>query len=392
MTYELGREWVRNGHQVTVLTSDQLDAQRRCRSLEEVLEGVGIRRFRSSSDWWARRYPFLCFRPIGLREAIRAQAAHVDVVHVTEARGTHNRWVAQASRAQGVPFVWSAYGGLADGTGIRRAYRAVHDRVFNTGAVVRRAAALVAQTSHEASVYQSFGAERGRIRRIPLAVDWTAFETLPARGAFRKELGISDGEQLVTFVGRIHETKGLRTLILAFSEVALVLSAARLAIVGWDHGFANAARRLVGELHLEERVRFVDARLGESRIQVYRDSDLFVLTPSVYEETSLASIEACACGTPCLVTDRCEIPGLDEAGAGATVTSDPSAIASTVISLLVGTAARSMGSRARALVRKSFTITAVAALHVRLFDEVCAEALSSPCAPTRDARPSLASS
>lgn len=374
VTYDLAREWTQQGHEVTVFTSDQLDDRQRCKVAVEVREGICIRRFPNVHQQLAGRFPFLFFWPKGLFEALQAIRGAVDVVHVTEARGPHNRWVARAAPAQGVPFVWSAYGGLAAGAGCRRLYRALHDRAFDTRAIVQRAAALVAQTTHEASIYEAFGAARSRIRQIPLAVDWSDFEERPERGCFRRELGISDGQRLVTFLGRLHQTKGLQALIPAFARVAREMPGTTLAIVGWDHGFAASARRIAERHQLGQAVRFVDARLGDSRLQVYRDSDLFVLTPGVYEETSLAALEACASGVPCVITHQCEIPGLDAAGAGMTVRYDPDAIASAIIQILGGRLQIRMGELARAFVRSSFTSAVVAAQHLALFDAVCADA------------------
>lgn len=369
-TYQLAREWVRHGHCVTVFTSDQRDRDSQFEQLEEVFDGIRIHRFRNPSQHLASRYPHLCFYPAGLKSALRNITDRFDVVHVAEARGPHNRWVARFVPPQCIPIVWSAYGGLASGIGLRRAYRRLHDRVHDTPAVVRSAAALVAQTGHEAEVYEAFGASRTKIRQIPLSFDWSEFEDLPDRGAFRRELGVTEQERLVTFVGRLHETKGLQMLIPAFSEVVKQVGNSRLAIVGWDQGYAAAARRLVANYGLHDRVQFVDARLGGRRIQVYRDSDLFVLTPGVYEETSLAALEACASGTACVLTRQCEIPGLDAAGAGLTVSYDRIAIASAIIQILNEGAQARMGGLARALVLASFTSAVVAAQHVALFEEV----------------------
>jgi glycosyltransferase involved in cell wall biosynthesis len=370
MTYELARTWVAHGHEVTVFTSDQSSDSERFDKLEDTLDGIFIRRFRVPRGRLAAKYPFLFFRPAGLAAALAEQGRTCDVVHVAESRGPHNRWVNQHVAAQGVPVVWSAYGGLARGTGIRQFYRAAHDRVFNTAQIVRQARGLVAQTDHEAEAYRSFGADPARIRLIPLCVRWEDFATLPLRGRFRKKIGVQADQKLILFLGRIHATKGLQVLIPAFAEVARRDPQVHLAIVGWDHGFVGNAKRMVAQLGLTARVHFAGALYEKERFNAYVDADIFALTPGTYEETSLAALEACACGTGCVLTRQCEIPGLEAAGAGQIVGYEAAAVARALLAGLAANTSAEWGRNARTMVRTDFTTEIIATHHEKFFAEV----------------------
>jgi glycosyltransferase involved in cell wall biosynthesis len=55
---------------------------------------------------------------------------------------------------------------------------------------------------------------------------------------------------------------------------------------------------------------------GDDRFAAYADADVFCLTPPHWEETSVAALEAAACGTPVVVSEQADIPGLQEAGGG----------------------------------------------------------------------------
>jgi glycosyltransferase involved in cell wall biosynthesis len=368
MTYELAREWVRNGHQVTVLTSDQKDGANRFPELTASLDGIEVRRFRNRYHRLAARYSFLFFRPLGMQAALKAAGGKFDVVHVAESRGPHNRWVARCIPPLRIPIVWSAYGGLADGEGPRRLYRSLHDVFSGTRDMVRRADGLIAQTSHEREVYLRFGADPARISLIPLAVNWNDFANLPERGQFRNKLGIARAGKLILFVGRIHSTKGLQVLIPAFADAIRLFPRARLAIVGWDHGFLEAARKLVGELGLGESVLFPGPLYGPDRFAAYVDADVFALTPGVYEETSLAALEACASGIGCVITRQCEIPGLDQSNSGRTVEYSRGAVTAALNEALGGEVAAVWGRNARIMVQRQFTSATVAKLHEDVFE------------------------
>ncbi len=374
ITYELARAWVANGHNVTVFTSDQQDAQRRFPELETRLDGIQVRRFRNPSHRLAARYSFLFFHPMGLAQALRSVAGQYDVIHVAESRGRHNQWVDRAASLTHIPVVWSAYGGLADGEGIRRIYRRLYDRVFNTRKIVCRAAGLIAQTSHEVEVYRQFGARPEKIRVIPLAVNWSDFASLPAPGKFRRSLGLDESHQLVVFVGRVHWTKGLQVLVPAFAQAAKLHPQARLAIVGWDHGFLTEARKAAAALGIADKVHFPGPLYGADRFHAYVDADVFALTPGVYEETSLAALEACGCGTGCVITEQCEIPGLEAAGAGRMVPYGVEPVASALNQALTGDIAVAWGDKARSMVQERFTAKIVGAMHEKFFEDVCGAA------------------
>ena len=76
--------------------------------------------------------------------------------------------------------------------------------------------------------------------------------------------------------------------------------AARLVVVGRDDGFKAEMDRLVHYLGLGPQFHFAGALYGRDALPVYVDADLFCITPTHFEETSLAALTACACGTPAL--------------------------------------------------------------------------------------------
>jgi glycosyltransferase involved in cell wall biosynthesis len=289
-----------------------------------------------------------------------------------ESRGIHNLWAAQVCSRLGVPLVWSAYGGLAVGAGIRKAYRAGYDIVF-TRRVVPRVTRFVAQTPHEATVYERHGAHPERIREIPLCVDLNDFQLLPGPGTFRRRIGLTSEAYLVVCVARLSPVKGLDLLIEAFSRIEESPCGPHLALVGWDHGSGSTLKAQARRLGVDSRVHFSGPLYGDERLTAYVDADVFALSPRVYEETSLAALEAAACGRPTVLTAQCEIPGLAAAGGGLLVDRSAEAIAAELGSLLADDVRRrEMGALARNHVQKHFSASAVAAQHEAVFRELIA--------------------
>jgi glycosyltransferase involved in cell wall biosynthesis len=91
-------------------------------------------------------------------------------------------------------------------------------------------------------------------------------------------------------------------------------------------------------------VRFLGPLYGDERFEAYVDADVFCLTPRHWEETSVASLEAAACGTPVVVTEQAELPGLAPETGGFVVSLDPPAVRAAVEAALDD---RGMGERAR---------------------------------------------
>jgi glycosyltransferase involved in cell wall biosynthesis len=371
MFWLLARELASRGHQIDVVTSDSLSRDERAQHLDENLQpSIHVRRFRNRFNSMSGSLPVVFNRPRSMRAGLRDAMAHADVVHMGESRGVHNLWAARAASTARVPLVWSAFGGLPAATSVRGVYRRLHDILF-TRKIVPLVDAFVAQSEHEETVYLAHTAPRSKIHRIPLCVDLSLFERLPEHGALRRRLGIRNADQLVVSVARLAPVKGLDLLVDAFSRVPENGRGPHLALIGWDHGSLPALKAQVKRLGLAHRVHFPGALYNEERLIAYRDADVFCLTPRVFEETSLAALEAAASGCPTVLAQECEIPGLAAAGGGFVVPREPEVVAGAISQLLADDTGRhSAGERAREHVTTYFSASSVAAQYEALFQKL----------------------
>ena len=72
-------------------------------------------------------------------------------------------------------------------------------------------------------------------------------------------------------------------------------------IVGPDEGFLPLLKKLITDLDIEDKVLFTGPLYGQEKFSAYIDADVYVL-PSVYEIFGITVLEACACGTPVIVS------------------------------------------------------------------------------------------
>lgn len=341
------------GHEVTVFTSDVLDAGHRARPRRELLDGVRVERFPNLSNtlaWRAKKY-----LPPALVAATARRIRDYDVVHATDARTVPTAAAYLASRRAGVPFCLSAHGSLPGSQGLRGAVKRRYDAAL-VRPMLEHAALLFAQTEHEAQLYLEAGGRPAAVAQLPLPLE---LGDIPARfepGFLRQRIGFDAGTPVVLFLGRIHYLKGLDVLVEAL-EPLLRSHEAGLAVVGRDDGQWPAIAARHADLIDAGVLRFVGPLYGPERFHAYADADVFCLTPRHWEETSVASLEAAATGTPVVVTEQADVPGLAESGGGFVVALEPGAIREAVREAVARSA--EMGLHARSLVERQHASDAV---------------------------------
>ncbi len=328
------------GHEVDVFTTDVLDADHRAVPVLETIEGVRVHRFRNASNrlaWSTKKY-----LPFGLPAALARAVGRYDAIHVTDARTFLTASAYLSSSARNVPLVLSAHGSLPRSVGLRGAFKDAYDLAF-VRPMLQRAPLLLAQTDHEAELYERLGGRADAVRLLPLPLAPIEVDLESVRGTFRRQIGVGEDEHLLLFLGRINRLKGLDLLI--DSVRTLLGDGTSLAVVGRDDGQLAEIESRFAAMIADGRVRIAGPLYGEHRFGAYVDADVFCLTPPHWEETSVAALEAAACGTAVVVSKQADLPGLTEAGGGFVVPLDQASIAEAVKSSLADPVA--VGLRAR---------------------------------------------
>jgi len=297
--FNVSKELVKRGHDVTVYTSDTIDNKTRQKEKYLEIEGIKVYYFRNLSNRlaWNR----LSFSP-GIIPKVRREIKTFDIVHSQSLRCFQGIVAHHYATKYGIPFVVQprdTYMTFFQKGGLKR----VFDRVFGHR-MFRDAAMVIAERPTEAKQYQDTGMDRNRIEILPLGVDLSEYDNLPERGVFREKYNLSDRQKIVLYLGRIDRVKGPDLLVEAFSGLANNMDDVTLVIVGPDAGYLSELKELIREKRIEKKVIFTGSLLGKDKLAAYVDADVYVM-PSWHEGFSITPLEAYACGTTVITTDLC---------------------------------------------------------------------------------------
>jgi glycosyltransferase involved in cell wall biosynthesis len=222
-------------------------------------------------------------------------------------------------------------------------------------------------------------APRKCFRVVPLGLDLDRFLAPDEEAALklRKQCGISAGEVLLVFVGRLVPIKRGDLVLRAVATARLRGVPVRLMVVG-DGPERPALEELAHSLGISDVVRFMGYLPDTSPAAAAAD---IAILASDNEGTPVALIEAGAAGRPSVATTVGGVPDVVVSGTGVLVPAgDATALADSVAWLAGDAELRAeMGARARRHVTASFSIDRVLSDIESLYDELLAgQRLRSP--------------
>lgn len=264
----------------------------------EVMDGVEVHRLWSpvQPQMGGRHLPASIAWMRKVARWIDLNRDEIDLIHCHHAK--LNAWVGlRAARRIGVPCLVKL-----GSAGANFDFLSLERKRFVYGRLAAReirmgASAFVGTSAEMMRDLADYGIEGARLHHIPNGVDLPG----PRPGAaarVRAELGMTEGERLVLFAGRMERQKNVETLLKAFAGVVARGMKARLLLAG-DGALLEAHRRLAASLGLRDRAIFA------GRVEAMGDclsaTDLFVL-PARAEGMSNALLEAMAHGVPQVVS------------------------------------------------------------------------------------------
>jgi glycosyltransferase involved in cell wall biosynthesis len=343
--HTLCRGLVARGHEVTVVTSRTEEGG----APREHLDGIEVRRvpLPRKSLWGWTLNAFLSI-PVFLRLAPRAEIYHAHTKQsVLGPALSHYLF--------GRPLVVTVHSShflrMVKSAGWRFVLR-----------ILLRPAQVILTTSIELDK---------AVRRLGLPARTVALVNGVDTDRFRPEeptLPREPGTALLLAVRRLVEKNGIRYLIEAMPHI-VARRPARLVLVGAGP-LESELRDLAGSLGVADRIQFLGGIANERLPGYYSSADAAVV-PSLIEATSIAALEAMACGCPVAASRVGGLPEIIDESVGTLFEpANPKDLAAKVCALLDRDARDELGARGRERVMARASVGALVDAHEAIYREL----------------------
>jgi glycosyltransferase involved in cell wall biosynthesis len=251
---------------------------------------------------WTAAFPEPLTFSIRALRALRGRRADFDIVHDNQVLAYGMLGIPRL----GLPLVTSIHHpisvdrriDLAQATGWSRlTKRRWYSFVRMQARVASRVGPIMtgSESSRE-DILRDFGVPPTSVRVVPLGVDTRLFHPRQSRRVPGSLLTVASADSPV---------KGIPTLLRAFAKLATERDVS-LTVVG-KPAPGGPTERLIGELSLGERVRFVTGISDLELAELVASTEIAVV-PSLYEGFSLPAVEHMASGTPLIASRTGALP------------------------------------------------------------------------------------
>lgn len=248
---------------------------------------------------------------------------------------------------------------------LRRAYAVfmIRQAVTNAGAVI-----AVSQKTKE-DIAERFGVGDDRIHVIynGISEQFRKIEHSTVLEYFKKSKGLS--KLIVLFVGGLGRHKNIPVLLKAFKLANASKSDLELVFAGERLLENKELTILARELGILGAIKDLGRLNGEELVALYNCADVVVL-PSLYEGFGFPALEAMACETPVIVSDRGSLPEVAGDGALSFEAERPDSLAEAVKKILYDSQFRGQLVERGKMRAKQFTWHAAAKKTLALYESL----------------------
>ncbi|MCG2725669.1 MAG: glycosyltransferase [Elusimicrobia bacterium] len=239
--------------------------------------------------------------------------------------------------------------------------------------ILNRAALIHVMCQKELEDFLSFFPDlKEKVRIIPNGLNLSEFQNLPSKKEFIAKYPILRNKKYILFLGRLHKIKGLDLILKAFDTLVKEKDL-YLVIAGEDDGdgYKNKIKKWIKEYGLKDRVIFTGMLHGTDKLSAFVDAKMFVLA-SYFENFGMAVVEAMACGTPVVISDKVGISReVEENNAGIIVETNPQSVYDGIKNLLDNHDLKNkISENGKKMVEKYYDVNKVADKMIEMYEEV----------------------
>ena len=230
-----------------------------------------------------------------------------DIIHTIGLRSFQSIIAWRVSKKLNIPLVVSDQGGLTkhpfldeSGFFLKTLYK-IQD--FFLRKIINDASVISVANEYEQKIFSSLNKKL----RIEIIRNGINLKKLVSKHNFKEKYQINSN--FILFVGRFSKSKGIETLINAFSIVKneLKVTDIHLVIMGVDFGYQAEMEKLIKKLNLSEEIKVIKNPPRDDVIAAYGESEFLVL-PSQWELSPLVPLESFAFKKPVISTNSHGIP------------------------------------------------------------------------------------
>ena len=304
LAVDLAREISEMGHNVTIYTTD-LDFSNGPNKFNKKLPRIEkFEKFliNRTHVWFSLK---LFFVNTSMSKEIENDKP--DIIHTIGLRSFQSIIAWRVSKKLNIPLVVSDQGGLTthpflaeSGFFLKTLYK-IQD--FFIKKIINDASVISVANEYEQKIFSSLN-KKSRIEIIRNGIN---LKKLVSKHNFKEKYQINSN--FILFVGRFSKSKGIETLINAFSIVKNELkdSDIHLVIMGVDFGYQAEMEKLIKKLNLSEEIKVIKNPPRDDVISAYGESEFLVL-PSQWELSPLVPLESFAFKKPVISTNSHGIP------------------------------------------------------------------------------------
>lgn len=328
------------------------------------IEGVEVLSFAAKAgSWLARSAEF--------DRRINELAAWADVVHL------HGLWTGQnwsagkAARRAGKPYVMTPHSMMMPWAWNRSWWKKRPVGWLFEHGNLRNAAAIHALAAGEAEAIRALGFN-SNVETIPNGLHVAAYERKPSVETLCAKFPELNGKRWILFLGRIHPQKGIVQAMQAGFDVLSAAKQWHLIVAGPDEvGLRSVLEAAVRRKGAADRVTFTGLLDREDTLAALGGAEV-LLQPSMSEGLSMSILEALASGVAVVISPACNMPMVQERGAGVIVEPQRRAIAGVLAKLVAQSSEelKAIGSRGRALAREQFDWSALTPLYRAMYSRI----------------------
>jgi glycosyltransferase involved in cell wall biosynthesis len=305
VAYEISTQLAKNGHEVTVCTSDILDQFHRIpfegKSNFIEIDGVKVIYFKNLSLIFYRFTRLLI--TLGMINFLKKEVPKFDIIHLHQYRTFQNIITIYYARKYNIPCFLHPHGSI--GRIVEKQSLKFLFDVFFGKYILDSMDKVFALTRTEAMECHNRGVSDFKIEIVPNGVNIDQLKKIPEKGTFRRKYSVGNDKKIILYLGRIHRSKGLDILVHAVRDLLKEIENVDLLLVGPDDRYKHELEKIINELRISKHIRFFGFLPEQDKYAALIDADTLI-TPIFYG-FPITFVESMACGTPIITTNKGDI-------------------------------------------------------------------------------------